>query len=179
MAFKLPRTIRLDSSDSFAFEHAAEPGEWAVSGAFAFLNEPPEGITGRRRQAFANGFLGVGTFGWSTLVTVAKAGEADVEGVVAALARHFMEMYGAPDMVSARHAAVEEVRFAASLCDKPVNTLLAVERRFDEAGQIKESVRVIEPKRDKDHARIWELVPEDDEEPGETVDLIKLAGLGR
>ena len=181
MTVKLPRTIRLDSSDSFAFERAAEPGEWAVSGAFAFLNDAPEAVTGRRRQAFANGFLGVGTFGWSTLVTVATATEADVEGVVAALARHFVELYGAPDLLSARHAAVEEVRFAAGLCDKPINTLLAVERRFDDAGGIRESFRVIEPKREKDHARIWELVPDtgDDAAAGEGVDLIKLAGQGR
>lgn len=178
MAFKLPRTIRLDSSDTFAFERAAEPGEWAVPGAFAFLDGPPDTLTGRRKQAFANGFLGVGTFGWSTLVTVAKATEADVEGVVAALARHFMDVHGAPDMVSARQAAVEEVRFAAGLCDKPINTLLAVERGLDPDGGIKEMFRVIEPKREKDHARIWDLVPDDDE-PGEAVDLIKLAGLGR
>ena len=31
---KLLRTIRLDPSDTFVFERAAEPGEWAVSGAF-------------------------------------------------------------------------------------------------------------------------------------------------
>jgi hypothetical protein len=38
---KLPRTIRLDPSDTFVFEHAAEPGEWAVSGAFVFWNQDP------------------------------------------------------------------------------------------------------------------------------------------
>jgi hypothetical protein len=39
---KLPRTIRLDPSDTFVFERAADPGEWAVSGAFVFgdCNEP-------------------------------------------------------------------------------------------------------------------------------------------
>ena len=34
---KLPRTIRLDPSDTFVFERAAEPGEWAVSAAFVFF----------------------------------------------------------------------------------------------------------------------------------------------
>src|SRR5674476_552873 len=33
---KLPRTIRLDPSDTFVFERAANPGEWAVSGTFMF-----------------------------------------------------------------------------------------------------------------------------------------------
>ena len=45
---KLLRTIRLDPSDTFVFEMPAEPGEWAVSGAFeywgglfgGFLNPP-------------------------------------------------------------------------------------------------------------------------------------------
>ena len=32
---KLLRTIRLDPSDTFIFDPPAEPGEWAVSGAFA------------------------------------------------------------------------------------------------------------------------------------------------
>ena len=53
-----PRTIRLDESDAFAFPCAAEPGEWAVSGAFAFAERDPAGIGGKDRQAFANGFLG-------------------------------------------------------------------------------------------------------------------------
>ena len=35
---KLLRTIRLDPSDTFVFERAAKPGEWAVSGAFVFWN---------------------------------------------------------------------------------------------------------------------------------------------
>ena len=32
----LPRTIRLDPSDTVVFSRAAEPGEWAVPGAFLF-----------------------------------------------------------------------------------------------------------------------------------------------
>ena len=44
---KLLRTIRLDPSDTFVFEKAAEPGEWAVSGAFVFWNTRP-GNAGRQ-----------------------------------------------------------------------------------------------------------------------------------
>ena len=43
---KLLRTIRLDPSDTFVFEQAAEPGEWAVSGAFAFWNSDPAMLEG-------------------------------------------------------------------------------------------------------------------------------------
>ena len=42
---KLPRTIRLDPSDTFIFERAAEPAEWAVSGSFALLDREPSMLT--------------------------------------------------------------------------------------------------------------------------------------
>lgn len=38
MTLKLPRTLRLDPSDTFVFAQAAEPGEWAVTGTFLFLD---------------------------------------------------------------------------------------------------------------------------------------------
>ncbi|HEX3161007.1 MAG TPA: DUF6505 family protein, partial [Pseudolabrys sp.] len=49
---KLIRTIRLDPSDTFVFEKAAEPGEWAVSGAFVFWNRDPATLEGKARTAF-------------------------------------------------------------------------------------------------------------------------------
>ena len=52
---KLPRTIRLDPSDTFVFEHAAEPGEWAVSGAFAFWNQDPAALAQKARVALRSG----------------------------------------------------------------------------------------------------------------------------
>ena len=56
---KLLRTIRLDASDTFVFERAAEPGEWAVSGAFAFWGGDPGKLEGKARSAFRGGFLGI------------------------------------------------------------------------------------------------------------------------
>ena len=47
---KLLRTIRLDPSDTFVFEHAAEPGEWAVPGAFVFWNEDVLQLEGKARS---------------------------------------------------------------------------------------------------------------------------------
>jgi hypothetical protein len=38
---RLPRTIRLDVSDSQVFEQAALPGEWAVPGGFLFVEAAP------------------------------------------------------------------------------------------------------------------------------------------
>jgi hypothetical protein len=163
VGLKLPRTIRLDLSDAAVFETAAPAGEWAVSGAFAFLDAEAGGLSGKARQAFANGFLGVGSFGWSTFVVVSEATEAEVAEVVDVLATHFVAHYGAPDLDAARVVAREEVDFAAGLCGHPVNTLLVVHREFGPDG-IRESFRVIEPRREKQHAPIWSIVPDDDED---------------
>ena len=46
----LARVIRLDESDLNVFEHAAEVGEWAISGAFAYSNWTEADLTGKRRQ---------------------------------------------------------------------------------------------------------------------------------
>lgn len=46
---KLLRTVRADASDTFVFERAAEPGEWAVSGAFAFARADPEALERKAR----------------------------------------------------------------------------------------------------------------------------------
>jgi hypothetical protein len=158
---KLLRTIRFDDSDTRVFPHAAEPGEWAVPGTFVFADSDPAQLDRRVRQAFANGFLGLSTFGWSTLVAVAAVSDADYEQAVDALADHLQEAYGAPDRQAARTAAREEIDYAVSLCEQPVNTLLSLSR-FVEGDAIREQFRVVQPPGDKLHAKIWEIVPDDD-----------------
>ena len=127
---RLPRAIQLDHSDRSVFDVAAEPGEWAVPGSFSFLAGGPA-LTGKRRAAFANGFLGLSSFGWTTLVTVERASEADVADVTAALAAHFVADHGAPSLAAAQAVAQREVAFANSICDHPPGTILAISRRFD------------------------------------------------
>ncbi len=157
---RFPRTIRLDATDERVYEVAAAPGEWAVSGAFAFSNADPDTLAGKARLAFSSGFLGTASFGWSTLVAVQDASEAEIEAVVRALAAHFVARYGAPGIDAALPAARAEAEFARGLCAHPVNTLLAVERRHSDRG-IVEQFRVVAPQRPTDHARIWEMVPDD------------------
>ncbi|HMK67446.1 MAG TPA: DUF6505 family protein [Stellaceae bacterium] len=140
---RLPRTIRLDASDLEAFEPAAEPGEWAISGAFAFSDREPALLMGAEHRAFRAGFLGTRSFGWSSLVSVQEIGEADFEAAVEALARHLLERYNAPDIAAARAFAEEEWKFAQSLCERPVGTLIALEREFGPQG-IVERFRTVE-----------------------------------
>jgi Family of unknown function (DUF6505) len=141
---RFPRTVRLDASDTEVFAHAAEPGEWAVSGAFASSDREPSLLAGKDRRAFRNGFLGTGSFGRSSLVTVDDITPGEYESVVDALAQHLIEHYQAPDRASARAFAEEECKFAQSLCGRPVHTLVAVDRSFGPQG-IVERFRTIEP----------------------------------
>jgi hypothetical protein len=87
---KLLRTIRLDPSDTFVFEQAAEPGEWAVTGAFMFADADPVTLEGKARAAFRSGFLGVASLGWSTLVQIVEASEDDRLGAIGALAKQLV-----------------------------------------------------------------------------------------
>ncbi len=174
---KLLRTIRLDPSDTFVFERVAEPGEWAVSGAFMFADADPDTLDGKLRAAFRGGFLGVASFGWSTLVQIVEVSEDDRAAVVETLARQLHERLGAPDLAVARAAANEEVAFAASLCDRPLDTLIAVRRTFED-GAIREAFRSLHPRGERKPMRAFSFVDvegEEEQEPGERIDLASLA----
>jgi hypothetical protein len=179
---KLPRTIRLDPSDTFVFERAADPGEWAVSGAFVFGGcNDPAALGQKQRVALRSGFLGIDSLGWSTLAIVTEATEADMQGAVERLAAHFLAQFGAPDRQAARIAAEEEFAFAASLCDHSPQTLLAVQRSVDNS-EIRERFRTLKPKEsapgaDRLHAQARAFTfheIEGEEVSAEEVDLLRL-----
>lgn len=177
---KLPRTIRLDPSDTFVFERAAEPGEWAVSGAFVFWGGDPAALGQKQRVALRSGFLGVDSLGWSTLAVVTEATDAEFGAVIERLAAQLMDKFGAPDMDAARAAAGEEVAFAFSLCDHPLQTILAVQRTV-ENGELRERFRTLKPReigpgvdRLHSHAPAFTFHEIEDDEPAEEVDLLEL-----
>jgi Family of unknown function (DUF6505) len=174
---KLLRTIRLDPSDTFVFAAAAEPGEWAVSGAFAFWGGDPGKLEGKARSAFRSGFLGVESLGWSTLVQIVEANDTDRANLVELLAQQLVASFGAPDLQRAAVAAEEEVAFAESLCSQPQDTLIAVHRTYED-GSVREAFRTLRPREGTKPARAFsfmEVEGEDDGEPAEQVDLIALA----
>jgi hypothetical protein len=173
---KLLRTIRLDPSDTFVFETPAEPGEWAVSGAFAFWDRDPETLSGKVRTAFRSGFLGVESFGRSTLVQIVEASGEDRAKLVERLAQQLVARFGAPDMAAARVAAEEEVAFAQSLCTPPADTLVAVHRTYED-GAVRETFRTLRPREGAKPARAFSFmeVEGEDEAPAEEVDLIAIA----
>ena len=172
---KLIRTIRLDPSDTFVFARAAEPGEWAVSGAFVFWNSDVAKLEGKARSAFRGAFLGIESLGWSTLVQIVEASEADCAAVVEKLAQQLVAHFGAPDIATARAAAEEEVAFTASLCNHPADTLIAAHRTFED-GEVREAFRTLHPRSDKKPMRAFTFLEvEGEEEPGDEVSLGALA----
>jgi len=101
--------------------------------------------------------------------------------MVERLAGRLLEKFGAPDLAAARLAAEEEVSFAASICDPPAQTLLAVQRSVED-GEIRERFRTLKPREAAGgadplhaHARAFTFHEvEGDAEPAEEVDLLGL-----
>lgn len=154
---KFLRAIRFDQSDLAVYETAADECDWAVSGAFEFAGLEEGALEGKTKQAFANGFLALPSFGRTTFASVAAMSAAEHADVAHRLARHFIETYGAPNAEAAA-AADDEVGFIADLCaEKPVNAVFTVYRRLDEDGNIREEFREIAPPEAPRHARIWDV----------------------
>lgn len=142
---KLARTLRLDDSDKRVFEIAAEPDEWAISGAFEFSNWTEDMLGGKARQTFANGWLGLESFGRATFVAVAEIAPHEYEALVDTLAHHFIAHYDAPDLAAAQPVARDELDYMRDLCEEhDPNSLLVVERELVAAG-VSERFRSIRP----------------------------------
>jgi hypothetical protein len=174
---KLLRTIRLDPSDTFVFETTAEPGEWAVSGAFVFWNTDPAALEGKARSAFRGGLLGVNSLGWSTLVQIVEASEGDRLAAIDTLAKQLVAHFSAPTVADAVAAAEEEFAFAASLCNHPADTLIAVHRTSEDDG-IHEAFRTLRPRNGPKPLRafsFFDVEGDEDAQPADSVDLVGMA----
>ena len=172
---KLLRTIALDPSDTFVFDAAAEPGDWAVSGAFRFCDRDPEKLSGKDRSAFRSGFLAVQSWGWSTLVQIVPATEHDRHALVDLLAERLVERFGAPDLAIARVAAEEEVAFAQSLCTRPIGALIAVHRSASD-GVVRESFRRLQLREGQGHGKAFSFMEiEDKTEPDSDLNLSNMS----
>ena len=174
-AVKLLRTIALDPSDTFVFDAAAEPGEWAVSGAFRFCDQDPATLSGKARAAFRSGFLGVQSWGWSTLAQIVPATEGDCRALIELLAGQLIDRFGAPDPATARTAAEEEVAFVRSLCSHPISSLIAVHRSVRD-GEVRETFRRLQLRPGQGHSKAFSFMEaEDDVEPDSNVRLADMS----
>jgi hypothetical protein len=172
---KLLRTIALDPSDTFVFDVPAEPGDWAVSGAFRFCDRDLTKLSGKDRSAFRSGFLGVRSWGWSTLTQIVHATEDDRRTLVELLAKQLVERFGAPNLAAARLAAEEEVAFAQSLCTHPIGSLIAVHRAASD-GEVRESFRRLQLREGQRHGKAFSFMELEDD--GESDGTLNLAEMG-
>jgi hypothetical protein len=164
---KFLKTIRLDASDEAVFEVAAAPDEWAIPGGFAFAGITAGELTGKTRQAFANGFLSLQSLGRSTFASVAGITAEECDALTRQLAGHLHASFGAPNRAAAEAPAWDEIAFVTGLCrDVPVNTLFTLRRTLDGSGEIREEFRTIAAPRGVPHARVWEIVDDDGDGAG-------------
>ncbi len=161
---KFFKVIRFDASDDNVYPKGAEPGEWAVSGTFEFSDVAPEDFQGKVKQAFSNGLMGLKTYGRTTFVTVSEMSEGEYDEAVELLIDYFMAEFDAPSREEADPFAREEIDYIAEMCsEKPVNTLFAVRRFVDDDGNLREEFHEIKRETNGgDHAKIWEVAPDDD-----------------
>ncbi|MDH3378966.1 MAG: arsenic resistance N-acetyltransferase ArsN2 [Gammaproteobacteria bacterium] len=155
MSKRFLRVIRLDESDTHVYDRVARPGEWAVTGSFAFLDDGPDSLSGKRLQSFRTGFLGTDSLGWGTVAEVTEINELEYRRVVELLATQFVAHFGAPNMEQAAPMAEQEAAYTASLCEHPLHTLMAIQRKFSDDG-IVENLRVVRPSAaGHDDLRLW------------------------
>ena len=161
---KLLRTIRFDETDPRVFEHAAEPGEWACSGAFAFAGHCRR-FAGKARQAFANGFLGLASFGRATFATVGEATAEEREVIELTLAPTSSRLWRAEYRGRPAGRARGDRLRRRSLPRRADQHGLHRAPQRDEAGAIKEEFRQIRPPAgEAAHARVWTI----EREPGDS-----------
>lgn len=141
----LARAVHFDESDRNVYRSPARTGEWCIAGGFEFSDWGEGDLTGKARQEFANGWLGLETFGRATFVAITAITGPELTALEDALARHFVSHYGAPSEEAAIPVAREELRQMRALCeDHEPNTVLTVLRELTESG-VKEQYRFIEP----------------------------------
>ncbi len=179
---RLLRTIRLDASDTIVFERAAEPGDWAVPGTFLFWGRTPQSLSRKERVAFRSAFLGVESWGFSTLAIIQPATEEERQEAVRLLAEQLVRYLGAPNFATALPAAEQEIAEAESLCRGHAdNTLIALHREFVD-GAIRERFRTLRPRAETayaapylaGHDRAFHVVDVEEDEAAPDFDLRRL-----
>ena len=154
---KLAKTLRLDVSDTYVFDRAAETGEWAITGTFAYIDGDPSSWSSKKQLAFRTSWLGIGSFGNATFVQATEISTEEYSQTLQTLATYLVEKYNAPSQDAAAKAARQELEDMANLCNHPAGTLLAIERTITEQN-ITEKTRVLISSDEPINAKTWTIV---------------------
>jgi hypothetical protein len=153
---KLAKTIQLDISDNNVYSISASPGEWAITGTFFFVDSNPEKWGKKEQIAFRDGWLGVGSYGRSTLVQISTISNEEKRILKENLSVLILKKFRAPGMLAALDAAQKEIEDMEKLCNHPNGTLLSIRRDINNK-EIKEKVSIISPEMNDQHATIWSI----------------------
>lgn len=174
---KLLRAIRLDPSDTFVFEAVAAPGDIVVPGSFVFWQDDVPALHGKRKSAFRSGFLSVANSGFSTLAQVCDVDEQDFNAAVECLAAVLQRDFGAPSLETARAAAREELLACEALAQHAPETLIAMHRSLNAAGDITEQFRTLQRRAETDmgldarHYRAFSFFESEEDQPAERINF--------
>ncbi len=150
-----------------------------MPGSFMFFGADVTALKGKPKVAFRSGWLGLESFGWSTIAVVVRATPEERRDAVQHLAEVLVAQHGAPDMGTALAAADEELAFAESCAEHPEQTLVVIHRTLGEDGDIREQFRTVKaglPFNKDSHSRVFTFHEvEGEDEPEERVDLAGLA----
>ncbi|MFO0292647.1 MAG: DUF6505 family protein [Rhodospirillales bacterium] len=124
----------------------AQPGEWAVTGAFRYHHRDPASLLGREATAFRASWLGVESFAPAIHVEVADIGPDLLEAVARRLAAHLLDSWPDATPGLAAEMAGEEIGFALALAEHPPGTILELRREFGEQGLMERSGIVSRPR---------------------------------
>ena len=153
----LAKTVQLDPSDLHIFDRPAEIGEWAIAGTYSFVDSEPAAWSKKQKLAFQSAWLGIGSFGYSTLVQATGISSSEYDQLLQMLTAHLTDQYMAPSLEAATNAARQEIDDMATLCNHPPGTLLAIERTMD--GQnITEKTRIISSSEEHAKPQVWTTI---------------------
>ena len=139
----LARAIHFDESDMNVFHVPARTGEWCIAGGFEFSDWSEGDLVGAR-QAFANGWLGLETFGRVTFVAVTRIEPTGRAELCRGAGRPFRRHARRPRRAAAYPVAAREVDAMIELCDGvDPNRVITVSRELGEAG-VRETFRILE-----------------------------------
>ena len=76
-------TVRNDELNVLLIKRAEAPfqGEWAIPGTFAYSNWTEDDLSGKARQAFTHGWLGLTSFGRASVVAVTTITDTIASGI--------------------------------------------------------------------------------------------------
>ena len=125
----------------------AQPGEWAVTGAFRYRHRDPASLLGREAAVFRAGWLGLESFAPALHVEVAVIPPDTLETLARRLAAHLLGSWPDATPALAAEMAAEEIGFALALAEHPPGTVLALQREFGEQGLMERAAVVAGPPR--------------------------------